>query len=91
MSDKDISVSGFDNSIVGERAIRITYKGKQTTFVVHIVEDTSKSDDTVANTNLPNAGIKMTIIIGIFVLGIIATISGKKYIQYLKDTYKQLK
>lgn len=91
MNDKDVSVSGFDNSIVGERAIRITYKGKQTTFVVHIVEDTSKSDDTVANTNLPNAGIKMTIIIGIFVLGIIATISGKKYIQYLKDTYKQLK
>lgn len=91
MNDKGVSVSGFDNSIVGERAIRITYKGKQTTFVVHIVEDTSKSDDTVANTNLPNAGIKMTIIIGIFVLGIIATISGKKYIQYLKDTYKQLK
>lgn len=91
MNDKDVSVSGFDNSIVGERAIRITYKGKQTTFVVYIVEDTSSSDDTIANKNLPNAGIRMTIIIGIFIIGVMAIVSGKKYIQYLKDTHKQLK
>lgn len=58
MNNKDVSVSGFDNSIVGERAIRITYKGKQTTFVVYIVEDISSSDDTVANKSLPNAGMK---------------------------------
>ncbi len=91
MNDKDVSVSGFDNSIIGERAIRITYKGKQTTFVVYIVEDTSSSDDTIANKNLPNAGIRMTIIIGIFIIGVMAVVSGKKYIQYLKDTHKQLK
>ena len=74
MNDKDVSVSGFDNSIVGERAIRITYKGKQTTFVVYIVEDTSSSDDTIANKNLPNAGIRMTIIMGIFIIGVMAIV-----------------
>ncbi len=91
MDDKDVSISGFDNSILGEKAIRVTYKGKETTFVVSIVEDTSKSDDTIANKNLPNAGMQITILTVIIILVIIAIVSGKKYIQYLKDTYKQIK
>lgn len=90
MQNDDVLISGFDNSILGERAITVSYAGKTSTFAINIIRDTN-SDNTTAMVQLPNAGEKIAIALSVCVLVIIATISGKKYIQYLKDTNKQLK
>lgn len=91
MNNKNVSISGFDNSILGEKAIRASYEGKETTFVVDVIEDKSKSDTTMATTILPKAGVKIATLTVIFIVAVVGTIYGKKYIQYLKDTHKQLK
>lgn len=92
MDDLNIFTDGFDNKIVGERAITVTYKAKTTTFVVNIIESVSPSiDDTVAEGKIPQTSAQTYIVSIIVLLGILAFLSGRWYLQYLKDTHKQIK
>ena len=52
---------------------------------------TEKKDNTTAKTVLPATGMTIAIIFAIFIVLVMLVVSGKKYIQYLKDTRKQLK
>lgn len=88
MLDDDVAVSGFDNSIIGERAITISYQEKSTTFAVTIIASGETSTSESAQV-LPNTGIISIILISTFLIGIV-TPTGYKYIKYLKDTHKQL-
>lgn len=38
MTDSDVSVSGFDNTILGKKVITISYDGKETSFEIEIVK-----------------------------------------------------
>jgi len=92
-NNNEILTKGFDNTILGEKAIIVNYKGKITTYVVNIIENSiipGKQDETIAEKELPATGLKTVLIIAIIALGSVACMSGKKYKQYIKDTKKQL-
>ena len=49
------------------------------------------ADNTTAKVQLPKAGVSGAIIFAIVIIVILLIVSGKNYMQYLKDTKKQLK
>ena len=88
MDNEFVKISGFDNSICGERAVVVEYEGERTTFVVNILE---KSNDlTVSKTILPAAGNRTILIALVIFLILFMVIPGSKYLQYKKDTRKQI-
>jgi hypothetical protein len=55
-----------------------------------VAKEESTADDTVATTSLPKTGATATAIFAVCLVAVIAIVPGKKYIQYLKDTHKQI-
>src|SRR5699024_6369372 len=42
LTSDEISISGYDNKIIGTQTIIVTYRGKQTTFEVTVKNDVEK-------------------------------------------------
>lgn len=72
-NNKEIKYSGFDNSKIGKQTITITYKNKQTTFNVEIIEN-NKQLVNVSDTSKTNGYLQI-------VLGILFIVFGS-YIFY---------
>ena len=85
MEDEIISVTGYDNSVIGKQIIQITYAGMNINLEIEIIEDkkdieeNEELDNSVSKNELPDAGknIKIFIIIG-FVM-CLAAFFKKKY------------
>ena len=45
LSDSDVDVSGFDNSIIGNNIITVKYKNKVTSFAVNIIADSETIEE----------------------------------------------
>lgn len=85
MEDEIISVTGYDNSVIGKQIIQITYAGMNINLEIEIIEEkkdieeNEELDNSVSKNELPDAGknIKIFIIIG-FVM-CLAAFFKKKY------------
>lgn len=93
IQDKSVNLS-VANNMLDEEPIpeeNTNTTNQIPTATTNSIQQSAVVDNTTAKTELPATGLTIIIICAILILAVILIISGKKYIQYLKDTRKQLK